>query len=53
MSAQNDREYLERRQLLSAEKARAATDRGVAWVHGNFAKLYARRLDEQPFMLAE
>lgn len=37
MTQQNEREYLERRQRLSAEKARAATDPGIARTHSNFA----------------
>ncbi|MEP9360452.1 hypothetical protein [Sphingomonas sp. KR3-1] len=53
MTSQNDREYLERRQLLSAEKSRNATDRGLARIHGDFARLYARRLAERPFLLAD
>ncbi|MDF2384880.1 hypothetical protein JMG10_25635 [Nostoc ellipsosporum NOK] len=47
MSQQNDREYLERRQRLSAEKARTATDPCIARIHGEFAAAYARRLELQ------
>lgn len=47
MSSQNDREYLEHRHHLSAEKARAATDPGVARVHDAFARAYARRLHQE------
>jgi len=46
MPPQNDREYLERRQRLSAEKARAATDPGIARIHSEFAQAYARRLQQ-------
>lgn len=54
MPQQNDREYLERRQRLSAEKARTATDPGIARIHGEFAAAYARRLEQQQAMpLAE
>lgn len=48
MPPQNDREYLERRRLHSEEKARAATDPGIARIHGQFAEAYARRLAQQP-----
>ncbi len=47
MPPQNDREYLERRQRLSEQMARAATDPGVARIHGEFAAAYARRLNQQ------
>lgn len=53
MPPQNDRDYLERRQRLSEEKARTATDPAVARIHGDFAAAYARRLSEQPRQLAE
>lgn len=46
MPPQNDREYLERRRLLSEEKARTATDPGIARIHGQFAEAYARRLQQ-------
>jgi hypothetical protein len=53
MPPQNDREYLERRQRMSAEKARTATDPGIAKIHGQFAEAYARRLEQVPQPLAE
>ena len=53
MNQQNDREYLELRQRLSAEKARTATDPGIARTHKNFAAAYARRLELQISCLAE
>jgi hypothetical protein len=53
MHQQNEREYLERRQRLSEEKARAATDRGIARIHGDFAQAYARRLQQAPQPAAE
>jgi hypothetical protein len=46
MPPQTDREYLERRQRLSAEKSRTATDPGIARIHGEFAQAYARRLQQ-------
>jgi hypothetical protein len=53
MPPQNDREYLERRRLLSEENARKASDPGVARIHGEFAAAYARRLNQQASPLAE
>ncbi|MBN8813051.1 MULTISPECIES: hypothetical protein [Sphingomonas] len=53
MSSQNDREYLEYRQRLSAEKARTTVDPGVARVHDAFARAYARRLHQQVSTLTE
>lgn len=47
MPQQHDREYLEHRLHLSAEKARTATDSGVARVHDEFARAYAQRLRQQ------
>jgi len=47
MPPQNEREYLERRQRMSEEKARAATDPGIARIHGQFAEAYAQRLQQQ------
>lgn len=53
MHQQNDREYLERRLRLSEEKARGATDPGVARIHGEFAAAYARRLQQAAQPAAE
>lgn len=45
MTSQNqNREYLERRQRESAERAESATDAGIARVHRQFADHYADRL---------
>ncbi len=53
MHPPNDREYLERRQRMSEEKARTASDPGIARIHGEFAAAYARRLAQQATPLAE
>lgn len=53
MPPQNDREYLERRQRLSAEKARTATDPGIARIHDQFARAYAQRLQQAARQPAE
>ncbi|MBB4838746.1 hypothetical protein HNP52_001815 [Sphingomonas kyeonggiensis] len=53
MHPPNDREYLERRQRMSEEKARTASDPGIARIHGEFAAAYARRLAQQAAPVAE
>lgn len=41
---EQDRAYLERRQRESADRAAAATDPGIGWVHREFAARYSERL---------
>jgi hypothetical protein len=53
MSQQNDREYLEQRLRLSKQKARNATDPGIARIHDQFAAAYAQRLEQQAAPPAE
>lgn len=47
MPQPDEREYLERRRRTSEEKARAATDPGIARIHGEFAERYARQLAQE------